>query len=464
MFSQGPLSNFVISLKNKHFQAILSLIALLIILLFSLFAGWPVNYAIGAGLTIVLIYSVLNWPRNTLFALIFFRMLLDYPGENFFIGIGKNFSISFSQAIGGVIFAAGAMYIAQNWRHLKSVPLKLPLLIYFIFSAFTAFYSIDALSTLKELLRFFDLGFLFFLSYSATQDRKDFDKLLKIIFLSSLIPILAGIYQFIFGIGYTDSAFAAPRIFGTFSHPNSFSLVLSAIILLAILYYFLDKKVSKKIWIYVFIAALLITLVLTYTRIAWIALFSGLAILGAVKYRKLLIGIVAASLLIYLLVPFVQERIYDATSASSDSSFTWRKNLWKDMVSETLGSGKQYLGYGVNTFEQVTESKRGIQFGSTAAHNDFVRAFVEGGVVGLSVYIFFIAYLLIFIFRKYKTSSSENQKIFFLVMFSLFAAMIVASFTDNVIRNTPLQWILWIVIGAGLKVFGNTGKLKIKNV
>lgn len=464
MFSQGQPITFISALKNKLFQAFLGLFILLALSLFSLFAGWPVNYAIGVGLTVALIYGVLNWPRNTLFVLIFFRMLLDYPGENFFIGIGKNFSISFSQAIGGVIFVAGAMYLAQNWRHLKSVPLKLPLLIYFIFSAFTALYSIDVLSTFKELLRFFDLGFLFFLSYSATRNRKDFDKLLKIIFFSSLVPILVGVYQFIFGIGYTDSAFATPRIFGTFSHPNSFSLVLSAIVLFAILYYFLDKKVSKKIWIYVFVAALLITLVLTYTRIAWIALFSGLAILGAVKYRKLLVGVVAASLLIYLLVPFVQERIHDAVSASPDSSFTWRKTLWQDMVSETLENEKQYFGYGVNTFEQVTESKRGIQFGSTAAHNDFVRAFVEGGVVGLSVYIFFIAYLLIFIFREYKASSSENQKIFFLVMFSLFAAMIVASFTDNVIRNTPLQWLLWIVAGAGLKVFGNAGKLKTKNV
>lgn len=123
------------------------------------------------------------------------------------------------------------------------------------------------------------------------------------------------------------------------------------------------------------------------------------------------------------------------------------------MLSETFGGGKQYFGYGVNTFEQVAEGKRGIRFGSTAAHNDFVRSFVEGGIAGLIVYLFVIAYLFVFLIRNYLDSKNQDRKNFFLVMLALFFSLVIASLSDNVIRNTPLQWIFWITLGAGLRIY-----------
>jgi putative inorganic carbon (hco3(-)) transporter len=453
MFRQGLSSFSDILLKNKVFQVVLGMLILLIILLFSSFSGRPIHFAIGIGLTIFLAYCVLNWPKGTLFALIFFRMLLDYPSENFYVGLGKNLSVSFSQAVGAVIFVAGAAYLIKNREKIKLLPLKLPLLIYFIFSGVTIFYSVNSFSTFKELLRFFDLGFLFFLSFTSTKTKKDFVTLLKILFFSSLIPVFVGISQFFLGIGYTDSAFEAPRIFGTFSHPNSFSLILSSLAVLAVWKYLESKEISEKIWIIALESIYLFALILTFTRIGWLALLLATVVIGFLKYKKLLAGVVLASLLVYLFVPFVQERMRDAVSPQPGSSLTWRKVLWKDMIDETLGSGKQYIGYGVNTFEQVAENKRGIRFGSTAAHNDFVKSFLEGGYLGLVVYVFFLGYLFVFLARNYRASKHPDQKTFFLVMLALFLSLVFASLSDNIIRNTPLQWIFWIVLGAGLKVY-----------
>ena len=113
---------------------------------------------------------------------------------------------------------------------------------------------------------------------------------------------------------------------------------------------------------------------------------------------------------------------------------------------------EKYGGDGI-TFEIVAENKRGIKFGSLAAHNDFIRAFVEGGYVGLLIFVFYTGYILTYFLFKYRHSRESDKKMVFLTLFALFFAMSVSSLSDNVIRNTPLQWIFWITAGAGLRVF-----------
>ena len=425
-----------------------------LIIILSVILGWPLYYCLGFILISLLTYFTFTSPKITLFSLIMIRMDLDYPSENLYFNLTKTLSISFSQAIGMAIFLVGLAYIIKNFSSLKKLPLKIPLGVYLIFSALTAIYSIDTFSTFKELLRLFDLAFLFFLSFSTVKSKAEFNSLLKIIFLSSLIPVLAGIYQYIFHIGYTDSAFAAPRIFGTLSHPNSLSLFLFAVIALLFLYYFLNKKDNFSRYAIPFlIPAYLIVLAITYTRIAWIAIFIFLFILGAVKFKKLLIPLIMLTMAAYLLFPTIQDRVADIVSPSPDSSLLWRKILWKDVVTETFSNHKQLFGYGVNTFKIAAENKRGIKFGSLAAHNDFIRAFVEGGYVGLLVFVFYIGYILTYFLFKYRHSQESDKKIVFLTLFALFFAMSVSGLSDNVIRNTPLQWIFWITAGASLRVF-----------
>jgi len=446
--------NFELTKNKTILWLFLGAVVSLIIILSSIL-GWPPYYFLGFIFAVFLVYSIFTTPKITLFTLVIIRMVLDYPSENLYFNLTKTLSISFSQAIGMIIFLVGLAYIIKNFSSLKKLPLKIPIGAYFVFSAFTVIYSIDTFSTFKELLRLFDLAFLFFLSFSIIKSRPEFNSLLKIIFLSSLIPVLAGIYQYISNIGYTDSAFATPRIFGTLSHPNSLSLFLFAVIALLFLYYFLNKKDNFSRYAIPFlIPAYLAVLAITYTRIAWIAVFIFLFILGAVKFKKLLIPLVMLIIAAYLLFPTVQDRMADITSPSPDSSLLWREILWKDVVIETFANHKQLFGYGANTFEIAAENKRGIKFGSLAAHNDFIRAFVEGGYVGLLIFIFYTGYILTYFLFKYRHSREADKKIVFLTLFALFFAMLVSGLSDNVIRNTPLQWIFWITAGASLRVFG----------
>jgi len=264
--------------------------------------------------------------------------------------------------------------------------------------------------------------------------------------------------QFLLGIGYTDAAFTIPRIFGTFSHPNSFSLYLISIFAALFIYIYVSNDRNNKIVFASLFFVFSLAILLTYTRVAWIALLIFFGLLGLAKFRKFLISILIFIIAAYIFIPSIQERINEGIYISPSNSVTFRKTLWRDSINEVLTNRKQVSGYGVNTFEIVMQNKKGSHRGSVAAHNDFVRFFLEGGFIGLGVFIFFITYILLFLLLKYRASDSNEKRMVFLILFALFLSMTIAGLTDNIMRNTPLQWIFWVLLGASLKVFGTNKK------
>jgi len=98
----------------------------------------------------------------------------------------------------------------------------------------------------------------------------------------------------------------------------------------------------------------------------------------------------------------------------------------------------------MNTFPLVSENIRGIKLGSNDSHNDYVKFFVEGGVIGLA--IFLISLFLIgrlFFLASRSTPESAIQSAFMLLLI-LFAVLEIAALSDNVFKNTPVQWIFFI--------------------
>lgn len=413
---------------------------------------------IPAGTISVLLVLFLSRPLALLSLLVVVRMSLDIFGSATSISFGENFALSFSQALGiGVaLFGTIARFLLR--KNLSKPPLITPLLTVLLWGFFSMIISIDTSATAQELLRVFDLLLLFTLAFVAVKTRDDFRILLIAFFVSSVIPVCAGIFQYMFDIGFRDESVSIPRIFGTFSHPNIFSLFLFSLIAISTVYFLLFAKTSReKLFIGTITALYAVVLFLTYTRIAWITLFAFLLLLALFHFRKFLLPLLILPFVLFLAIAPFQERILDSFRASPDSSVTWRIELWKDTVNTTVANGDAFLGSGMNTFSIVSENIRGMSRGpSNDPHNDFVKFFVEGGIIGLSIYIFFIGSILLFLFREFKKSKDENRKILFLAIFGIFSSLALASLSDNVFKNTPIQWIFWITLGATLGLFSQT--------
>jgi O-antigen ligase len=328
-----------------------------------------------------------------------------------------------------------------------------------IWGFFSLIFSFSPFDTLRELLRIFDTIFLALLGFIAVDTKERFSFLLKSILVSSIIPCIVGIYQYVNGIGFSDDAVSIPRIYGTFSHPNIFSLYLFILIVVILLLFVLKKKHSPFSTFLLFCIGgfFLAMLLLTYTRVAWVILFAFFFLLALARFRALLIPLIILPTLMYVFILPIRERVDSVFHNDPGSSVVWRQAMWKFTIQKTLSEGKEIAGYGLNTFPLISGQIPDPTIGSNEAHNDFVKFFVEGGLVGLAVYLLSLFTLSFAIFRRLwqtRAQSKELPHLVFLILGALWIALVFASLSDNIFKNTPVQWIFWVLLGASFRVFG----------
>jgi putative inorganic carbon (hco3(-)) transporter len=461
--SKTKMKNFDFSIfQNKFFLTLFVSGVFAFTGLLSAIADFSFLFAFGAAFIVLATILFFQSPLSLLFLLVISRMSLDYSSHYVYFQISKNLSISLSQFIGILIAILGIFLLFFKRKQLKKFPLYLPFLLIIFWGTATLSYSISLSDSLQELVRIFGLLSLCALAYVSVKNITDFKNLILSFFISSLLPIAFSVYQLAFNIGFQDDLVSIPRIFGTFSHPNVLSMYLFGIIVLAFLYAWkLTQNNLTRLTLTLFICANLIILYLTYTRIAWIALILFFGAIGILRFRKILLPLVFIPIILFFFSQGFRDRIEETLHPSADSSIVWRKLLWKDTVGKTIDDGNKLLGSGINTFPLLSESTRGTDLGSNEPHNDFVKFFVEGGLLGLGVFLLYLGMIVIAI-RKQKKSASADSDSFFIseILLIFFLAMIVSSLSDNIFKNTPLQWIFWIALGG----FSALKKIQAENV
>jgi O-antigen ligase len=391
----------------------------------------------------------LHRPILLLFALIIIRMSLDFSSQYLTIS-AYGLSVSLSQMIGIGVAAIGIFLLLFFRRRLRSFPLSIPFLVLGAWGAATLSYSVAPHDTLQELLRLFDLFTIGFFAYAATETKKDVRELLIAIMISSFIPTMLGWYQFMNGIGLTDENVTLPRIYGSFSHPNIFAIHLFAMVVIGTIFLFsFAKKKSEHILTASWIGIVGMTLLVTYTRVAWIAAFLFVLLAAAYRARILLVPIILVPLLLLAFSGSLRDRLGEIAHPGPDSSVVWRQEIWHDMVTVTENENASLFGYGFNTFPTVVERVRPMR---DEAHNDFVKFFVEGGIVGLSVFVLYLVSLLAIIGWMYRrtTDTPLRQTAVLFGFFSI--AIVAASLSDNIFKNTPLWWIFFAMLGSLLQI------------
>lgn len=400
---------------------------------------------------ILFILSLILLAQNPLWLLsllIIARMSLDYSAEYFTFTFFE-IPISLSQLLGIGIAVLGIIIIILHHKALLKFQLVIPAFILLLWEGTTLFYSIAPYDTLQEMLRFFGFFTLCFLAYIAVKKADDFKKLLIAFFVSGILPVVFALYQWFSGIGIQDDAFSVPRIFGTFSHPNVFSLYLFALIVFAWLFFIIfSRSPRKKIFTLCMAGIFTLVLFLTFTRVAWVALFIFMFLLAIFRYRFLLIPLIFLPLVLFAFLQNFQERLLETFAQRPDSSIVWRKNLWHDVTNESIQNGNLWLGSGMNTFPIVSENLRGISFGSNDSHNDFIKFFVEGGIIGLTIYLLYLASIFFILIKNYFRVQSQNDlRLAFGILILFFFVITIASFSENVFRHAPVQWLFFAASG-----------------
>lgn len=272
---------------------------------------------------------------------------------------------------------------------------------------------------------------------------------------SVLPPILTG----------ASSEMASPveelsRVNGTLGLANTFATFLVLFILLT---WWKLKQVKWRFpWI-ILLGSLVFFLVNTQSLFS--LLMIGLAVFVIVAPRLSLVNLLAGVVLTATVIGLFassemgQERLasIDDTpllnpnmdisravllSNTDNNSFNWRLAQWTYL----LQAWQQYpiLGYGLLTSSQLTVLHN-------YAHNEYVRAIVEGGIVGLIAFLVFLVAQIWYLLQLfYKAPRKSAKRDFCLTLLAMLLAMMVGMITENIWTHTALffyWWTLFAVAG-----------------
>ncbi len=268
--------------------------------------------------------------------------------------------------------------------------------------------------------------------------------LLQTVLPSSMLPSFLSSYS---AATWSDVA-GASRINGTLGHPNTFSTFL--VFFLGITYWKFDRSQRRLPWLILLsILAFFIVSTKALVGLAMASILIMAIVLSKVTPSKLISGILILVVLIgfFSSTEFGQERLTSITntpllnpdidisqaillSKLDGNSFNWRLAQWSNLLQVWRES--PILGYGIGTAGYLGYIR-------AYAHNDYIRALVEGGIIGFLAFVGFLGSHCLRLIRSWLSSPpGSSRRSLCLVSLAIFLAIVVGMITENIWSHTTL--------------------------
>ena len=412
---------------------------------------FPVKYLAGF-LSLILISLIL---MQNLFSFLIGLLLLR-PGLDYFFSSIRLSVGGVDLGLGGAIslfLVGGAFLHVFILRSDASRRLRLPIVgMYAVFCLIycAAFLnSYDKPAAAKVLLRLFSICSILILAVVAVKSKATAQGLIRSILFSAVIPL---------GWGFVNYFLHKGRLAGTFTHANILAFYL--LIIMGCLIFQIDNdrpwtKISwKRLCLF---GILLVALILTETRSGWAA-FLMMTLIYAARFNKRVFIPCIVFMILVSFTPLIQKKIANVFSSygskvsiNEDSSLGWRFEQWGKLFKPAME--RPIFGYGINGDFLLAND-------GLAAHNDYLRYFVETGLIGLVAAYLPYVYLLIFSLKRFKRrwdfSDPSTKLAAFFVCF--IPAFLLMSVTENLNGYIIVHWYLWALIGIFFALNAISGK------
>ncbi|MGH3118223.1 MAG: O-antigen ligase family protein [Gaiellales bacterium] len=212
--------------------------------------------------------------------------------------------------------------------------------------------------------------------------------ILLAVYASALVPLALTAFGILSGNPLTESEGDLQRTVGSFSQSNEYGRYLMLLVLMGVAVLpHVERRLRNAL--VVVLGGSSLFLLLTYTRTALIGTVLGLVVIGLVHRGRVLLWLLAAAVMALLVMPSATARFTmlteDSSTAQSGNSLAWRFDYWAELL--PLARENPVTGIGLAETQYRTEEQK-------QAHNDFLRAFVEMGFLGLGAHLAMIGALI----------------------------------------------------------------------
>lgn len=296
-----------------------------------------------------------------------------------------------SSMLAVLVLLTGILWLIAQYRAkgpTQPFPLRWPMLAFGAASFLSALTSQRPTTSLMEALRISAVIVMFLILAQLLIDEGTTRLLLTASFASMLFPLVYTLVGFVTGGPPSEVKGSFTRITGPFGQSNTFGRYLMLMIVMGVaLLPYLDRRRRTVLTLMLSLSG--VFLVLTYTRTAIIGCVIGLVVVGLVQSKRLLIGLGALGVLSLTAVPSLMSRFSVLTATdntgASGNSLMWRIGYWFQVVK--LANKNPITGIGLDMTQYNTDAEK-------QPHNDFLRAYVETGVVGFVAYVWLLASLV----------------------------------------------------------------------
>ena len=343
------------------------------------------------------------------------------------------------------------LWLAAQHRsqgRLPGAPLRRTLLWFAAAAGISVFGALNPQASALEWLRIVAIIVMFIVLEQMMVDSATMRQILLACFLSTIFPLAFTAFGFLAGHPRSETKGSFVRITGTFNQSNNFGRYLMFMIIFgAALYPYLSRKV--RIPLALMLAMSSVFLLLTYTRTALLGTVLGLVVVGFVQSKRLLVILMLAGVCALVAVPQMSARFSDLTSTStagsgpSENSLVWRLGWWAQVL--PLANSNPVTGIGLSMTSNLTETAQ--------PHNDYVRAYVETGLLGLGTYL---AMLIALVGLGRRAVQASNRGTFdrgvAVGFLGCAVAYVAASLAANVMSNVVSLWYLFAFAAAASAV------------
>ncbi|MEU5964681.1 O-antigen ligase family protein [Micromonospora parva] len=338
------------------------------------------------------------------------------------------------------LLAAGLWLAAQLSRHgrLRGSPLSWAMLLVGASSVVSALGASRPANSLLEALRILTVVVMFVVLEQLMPDTAAIRRVLLACYASLVLALGYTVVLSLLGNPPAEVKGDFTRISGTFSQSTTFGRYLMFMVIFGFaVYRFLDRRLRASLG--VLLALSLLFLLLTNTRSALLGAAIGLIVVAVLhRSKRMLVTLCVVAVAGVALVPAVGERFAQLGASRAvggdptGNTLQWRISYWTEIV--TLADRNPVTGIGPNMTQRETDEAK-------KPHNDFLRAYVETGLLGLGAYLlmlFAFLYTARTALRRAPPGSFERGVA---VGFTGCAAAFVAvSAASNVISNVVTLW------------------------
>ncbi|HET6531430.1 MAG TPA: O-antigen ligase family protein [Actinoplanes sp.] len=355
-------------------------------------------------------------------------------------GIGRAFDPSTFLAV--LFLVAAGLWLAARARGggLRTSPLGVALLLVGATGLISALGADRPGNSLLEGLRVLTVVVMFVVLEQLVPDRRYARRVLLATYLALALVAAYTLVTSLTGNPPAEVKGSFVRITGPFTQSTTFGRYLMFLLIFGVAVY----RYLAGWWragLAVLLGLSFVFLLLTNTRSAILGAAIGLVVVAVLqRSARMLVALCLTAAAGLVLLPAVGDRfaqLADARAvggAPTGNTLAWRFGYWAEIV--PLANRNPVTGIGPNMTQfQTGEAKK--------PHNDFLRAYVETGVIGLAAYLAMVVLMLLAGLRALRRAPPGTFQRGVAVGFAGCAVAFVAvSAASNVVSSVATLWYL----------------------